>query len=117
MSQILWETTQKSRGEYFCDYCCQWILPGETYRRWLWKPGGRTFIVMRRHQNPSCDFEDVAEQYEDAALAIPITYQIVQKRVELVLRDGRNVTEYHPEYVAVVAAPALIAICDEEVLF
>lgn len=117
MSQMLWETTQKARSEYFCDYCFQWIVPGETYRRWVWKPGGRTFIVMRQHEHPGCNYEEFYEQNQDCALVIPITYQIVQRQVEVVLRNGQTVTEYHPEYVPVIEMTVQPISTDEEIPF
>jgi hypothetical protein len=103
MSVHIWETVQKARHQHFCDYCCEWIVPGSTYARWLWKAGGRSFLVMRQHRDPGC----VLDTYgmEESACAFPITYRLALKSVELVQRDGRVITEYHSRLVPVLEEP------------
>jgi hypothetical protein len=63
---------------------------------------------MRRHSFPGCEQEVPQEAGEELLLAIPITYQFVMKGVELVLRNGRTVTEYQSVMVPVLAPIELL---------
>ncbi len=94
MSEFFWETTQKARYEYFCDHCGEWILPGETYRRWMWKPGN-VWMVMRQHCNPSCELEEPIFEELDT----PIYCRVIQKKVLLVERSGHVVEQYISEII------------------
>ena len=109
MSETIWHSTQKARTEHLCDYCFEYILPGNIYTRFLWKPGGRTFSVMRQHAFPACEQQGPHPPEEECLLGIPITYQLVQRQVHLVLRNGRSVTEYESVIAPVLAPAKLVA--------
>jgi hypothetical protein len=89
MSEFFWETTQKARGSYFCDWCCQWIQPGETYLRRIWRPRRGSFIVWREHTKPACDMPEppghlrermFAEERVTIGLALEARQKVVLRR-------------------------------------
>ena len=56
------ETVQTARGEYRCDKCFFFIVPGDRYSRWLWKVAPRRVHVMREHID--CPPDDSPEEIE-----------------------------------------------------
>lgn len=110
---IFGESTRKARGEHFCDFCCNWIQPGETYRRWLWVPRRGIIHVMKEHDTPQCP-PNIGEQMalemmqaERAALGVPIVLAIEQRAVIKLSVEGKLVTEFEPVFVPRAACEAV----------
>lgn len=100
MSEYFWESVQKARKEHFCDWCCNWIQPGEVYTRRIWAPRGtRSFHVMREHDTPGCPpniGEEIAMEMmreERAALGVPIMFVAEQRQVLKVGLSGETIVE------------------------
>jgi hypothetical protein len=51
---ILREYTRRARAEHFCDYCCNWILPGQTYTARVMLPYRSKLYVLKCHDTPGC---------------------------------------------------------------
>ncbi|MFZ2523328.1 MAG: hypothetical protein WAW92_02990 [Minisyncoccia bacterium] len=99
MSEHFWESVQRARKEYFCDECCNYIQPGDTYHRVVWIPRKGSFHVMRRHDDPSCslNLSDLmnAEMMAEEKAAVAVTMVVIEEVVEVLkmTRDGKTVTE------------------------
>lgn len=51
---LLREYTQRARKEHFCDYCCNWILPGQMYSGKVHAPYRGNLYVLKCHDIPVC---------------------------------------------------------------
>lgn len=95
MCQFFWETTQKARVAHFCDWCFQYIEPGEVYTRKAWKVGPDQFHIIREHVSPECE-RDEPEWFRSelqrpkVALTIALEYTVVE--VSLIQLDGSTVS-------------------------
>src|SRR6185437_1898396 len=100
MSEFFWESVQKARKEHFCDWCCNWIEPGQIYSRRIWSPRGtRNFHVMREHETPHCP-PNIGEELhkemmreERAALGVPIAFVAEVREVLKVELNGKTIVE------------------------
>ncbi len=51
---ILREYMRRARKEHFCDYCCNWIMPGQTYSGRVHLPYRGNLYVLKCHDYPGC---------------------------------------------------------------
>ncbi len=100
MSEFFWTTIQKARKEHFCDYCCNNILPGETYHREIWVPRKGSFHVMRKHEYPSICPPNLADEMYAEMMAqerstVGIRMIVVEEVVEVlkIALNGKTVIE------------------------
>lgn len=113
----LWESTQKARKEHFCDQCCNWILPGETYSRHVWIPRRGSFHVMNEHVKPSCPPNEFEEEMQREAqmCRIPVSLAITTKQVIAIAKNGDPVVENRTVIETVVGEPPISLLPSEEI--
>lgn len=106
MSEIFWETVQRARKSYFCDYCTNGIERGHLYQRKVWKPGGRDYLdVLRWHDEPSCPpniGEEIAREMmreEREALGVPIVFVGEVRQVLRIGLSGETIVESETYFV------------------
>ncbi len=99
--EIFWESTQKARKEHFCEWCCEWIQPGELYERHVWVPQRGRFYVMNRHLDPDCPEERFMGVPQEMPVEQTVSLALVMelKSVMRVLIDGKTETRFEPEWV------------------
>lgn len=93
MSLFFWESTQRAKRPHFCDWCFNWIQPGEVYKREAWVPQKGVFRIMKQHSNPDCPrgiLEELAAdlEAERAHLGVPIGLVLENRLVQKILMDG-----------------------------
>ncbi len=91
---ILSDSTQRARKEHLCDYCGEYILPGQMYSRYVWVPGRGTIHVIKEHLRPSCpDNEFDMAPPEPVEFGVPMALALVTKQVVMIARNGETVVE------------------------
>lgn len=108
--KFFWESTQRARRTHFCDWCFEYISPGQLYRRQYCSDfrGGLRNKLICEHVDPGCPLEHdirVAAPPEREELGVPTVLMLENRLVQRVLINGEVVTE--PEaYVVMREAPA-----------
>jgi hypothetical protein len=98
MAMIFWESTQRARNAYWCDWCRTDILPGQLYERKFWSNfrGGLRNKLMCEHVDPPCPRDhDIREpdHVEREELGVPMVLMLENRLVQKVLVGGEVVTE------------------------
>lgn len=115
MREFFWESIQEARKEHFCDWCCNFIQPGQTYRRKIWVPRRGSFHVMNEHDTPSCPpniGEEIIKEMmrqERAALGVPIAFEVRTREVVVMEQNGNMVVRHEPELVPVILSATATA--------
>lgn len=53
---------RKAETVKFCSSCCRYILPGESYRARVYPDVKYGFLVVRNHNNSTCNPHEVEER-------------------------------------------------------
>lgn len=96
MSLFFWETTRKARIGHFCDWCCGFIEPGQTYTRKAWNIGQGRFLILKEHSDPYCEQEEpewVETAHLQAELGVAIMLEVRIIEVLKIQIDGSTITE------------------------
>lgn len=108
MAYFFGESTHKARREHLCDFCCNWIQPGETYNRRMWVPHKGIFHAMKEHNTPGCP-PNIGELHmqeimrgERIALGVPIAFVLEAREYLLVQVDGSIVAKTEMKAVPVI---------------
>lgn len=117
MERVFGERWQRARKEHFCDFCGDWIQPGQWYRRHLWICRD-TLAVMKEHdQCPENEFatEHVRELHTEVVVVSLVLKQIA---VVKVLANGETVVEQKLVIdMAIEPESEPFEDCDEEIPF
>lgn len=118
-SHFFWESVQRARVAHFCDRCCNYIEPRETYRRMAWTPRPGSFHILREHTYPSeCPpnmGDEMAREMMEAeriALGVPIAFVAEVRQVQKIALNGDVVTEPETHFVPTLLCEA--APCEKE---
>ena len=99
--RIFGESVRKARKEHFCDFCCNWIEPGQMYRRVIWVSHTGAFQIMKEHDScPENEFERTLQREQECMSNVSVR----QEKVIELQRNGPPIVRQALEAVPVLVA-------------
>ena len=102
--RLLWESTQKARRAYRCDFCEEFITRGNTYSRQVWAYVGQAQLtVLYQHLRPDCPPSHHEEVLEESRVAfcVPIAMEVRVKELVILQANGDILLTSETEVVPV----------------
>ncbi|MBL7045792.1 MAG: hypothetical protein ISR99_02070 [Parcubacteria group bacterium] len=118
MSQFFGESEQKARIAHYCDYCHDWIEPGDVYRRVLWRVN--PFLhAMKEHVYPPCQPHEEEYEREEVSLSVPVAIAVELVEVVKISINGDPITTTETRLTPVTLDDSLPPpnVLDEEIPF
>ncbi|MDB5260391.1 MAG: hypothetical protein JWN37_622 [Candidatus Nomurabacteria bacterium] len=98
---FVWGYIKKARKPYYCDLCGTQIMQGTVYARQVNRFNTGKLDVLRRHAQPVCPYEEMADVQEEESF-LATSYKLVTTQVLVRYLDGSVGIEPRTELKTVV---------------
>jgi len=76
------ERTQRAQKEHFCDWCFEYIQPGQEYSRRIWISETGHFHIQKEHSSPGCQLFDGAGEEREEPVRISMQTMLETRTVD-----------------------------------